>query len=96
MVDDSSGLQDWGSTLLPDRTLDDWETRARDTLPGSSVPAVFRECLARTIRRSLIRLRGERVAVITGDIPAMWLRDSSTQMWPYLTLVAAGPARPVG
>ncbi len=30
--------------------------------------------------------------IYTGDIPAMWLRDSGAQVWPYVQLCTADPA----
>jgi hypothetical protein len=50
---------------------------------------MFANCLPNTLDTTV--LPGEfdgkaDTAVLTGDIPAMWLRDSSAQVWPYLAL----------
>jgi meiotically up-regulated gene 157 (Mug157) protein len=56
---------------------------------------LFANCFPNTLDTTVVRgvFDGKPdTAVITGDIPAMWLRDSSAQVWPYLPLAAEDPA----
>lgn len=49
-------------------------------------------CLDDTLARTVRPMPDGTAFVVTGDIPAMWLRDSSTQMMPYLALLQDNPA----
>lgn len=52
------------------------------------VARVFARCLPNTLKTT-VQPRGDGTTfVVTGDIPAMWLRDSAAQVWPYLALCA--------
>ncbi|MFE3263596.1 glycoside hydrolase family 125 protein [Streptomyces sp. NPDC059215] len=44
-------------------------------------------CLDDTLARTIRPMPDGTAFVVTGDIPAMWLRDSSTQMMPYLAIL---------
>jgi meiotically up-regulated gene 157 (Mug157) protein len=63
--------------------------RVRPELPDAAAlfPATFRNTLATTVRPQ----PDGTVHVITGDIPAMWLRDSAAQVAPYLVLARDDP-----
>ncbi len=50
----------------------------------------FPNTLDTTVDFSVVNGRPDTY-VITGDIDAMWLRDSSAQVWPYLPLMAEDP-----
>ncbi|MGC1424096.1 MAG: glycoside hydrolase family 125 protein [Terracidiphilus sp.] len=53
---------------------------------------LFSNCLPNTLDTTVTFTNGPSgpdTVVVTGDIPAMWLRDSSAQVWPYLPFVAA-------
>lgn len=54
------------------------------TLFANSLP----NCLDTTVYRHDSAPGAEDTFVITGDIAAMWLRDSTNQVWPYLRWVA--------
>ncbi len=47
---------------------------------------VFENCYTNTLDKAVQKKEDGTVHVITGDIPAMWLRDSAAQMRPYLFL----------
>jgi len=56
---------------------------------------LFENCFPNTLDTTVEvgKLDGyEDTFVLTGDIDAMWLRDSSAQVWPYLPLVAKDEA----
>ena len=50
---------------------------------------MFVACMRNTLDTTLTREADGTTFVITGDIPAMWLRDSSAQMLPFLRFVQA-------
>ena len=50
------------------------------------VAETFSACLSDTLQRTVFPSEDGLVDVITGDIPAMWLRDSACQFAPFLRL----------
>jgi uncharacterized protein len=55
---------------------------------------LFSNCLPNTLDTTVTFSNGASgpdTVVVTGDIPAMWLRDSSAQVWPYLPFLTADP-----
>ena len=49
---------------------------------------MFKQCFVSTIETTLKKVNDDETFIITGDIPAMWLRDSSAQVNHYLPFVA--------
>jgi uncharacterized protein len=69
-------------------------TRFQREVPNKELAQLFENCfpntLDTTVDFSMIDGKPDTY-VITGDIDAMWLRDSTAQVWPYLSLVKEDP-----
>jgi meiotically up-regulated gene 157 (Mug157) protein len=70
-------------------------TQTKKKLKDKSLAALFETCfpntLDTTVTTSVINGKPDTF-IITGDIDAMWLRDSSAQVWPYLPYAARDKA----
>ena len=65
-------------------------TRVKKQIADPALATLFENCLPNTLDTTVHHtiVDGQPdTYVVTGDIDAMWLRDSSAQVWPYLPLL---------
>lgn len=67
------------SSETPDRVSAEVDSRL-----GARISTMFRRCFEDTLTSTIELLADGTAFVVTGDIPAMWQRDSTTQLTPYL------------
>jgi meiotically up-regulated gene 157 (Mug157) protein len=63
--------------------------RIQQSIADQRLATIFANCFPNTLDTTVFpgtREGKPDTYVVTGDIDAMWLRDSSAQMWPYLPL----------
>lgn len=71
------------------QAVDDKIQEVKDAIPNKELASMFENCYPNTLDTTVKfqMLNGKPdTFVITGDIHAMWLRDSSAQVFPYLPL----------
>lgn len=73
------------------KSVDQTITRIKSKIKDTKLAWMFENCYPNTLDTTVkfsTRNGKPDTFVITGDIDAMWLRDSSAQVWPYLPLTA--------
>lgn len=58
-----------------------------ENIEDDKITAIFHHVYEDTLVNSIETLADESLFVLTGDIPAMWLRDSACQVRPYLPFI---------
>jgi len=61
-------------------------TKVKEELKDEKLGRLFENCYRNTLTHTLQKTKEGNVFTITGDIPAMWLRDSVCQFRPYIVL----------
>jgi len=69
--------------------VEDTIRKVKASMADEELAWIFENCFPNTLDTTVTVTdtpNGTETYVITGDIDAMWLRDSSAQVWPYLPL----------
>ena len=72
------------------KAVEETISRIKAKIKDPKLAWMFENCFPNTLDTTVkFSMSGNKpfTFVITGDIDAMWLRDSSAQVWPYLTLI---------
>lgn len=80
----ASNLTAASAEALPADLLDELARAVVERTGSERIGQAFRRSFGNTIETTIQADDEGRPFVITGDIPAMWLRDSSAQLAPYL------------
>ncbi|ORX56871.1 DUF1237 domain-containing protein [Hesseltinella vesiculosa] len=71
--------------------VDDYLAMKTATMKDKDLATLLENCLPNTLDTTIewydINTKIPHTFLITGDIPAMWIRDSTNQILPYLTLM---------
>ncbi|MDR0711626.1 MAG: glycoside hydrolase family 125 protein [Prevotellaceae bacterium] len=82
----AAGVQGRFKSKAVDATIAEVKAKIRDHKLAQMFEQCFPNTLDTTVTYKLLNGKPDTF-VITGDIHALWLRDSSAQVWPYLPLV---------
>jgi meiotically up-regulated gene 157 (Mug157) protein len=84
------------SRLFVSPVIEDAIQNVSDTITDPAIRRLFQQCLPNTLDTTVYysedRAGTPDTYIVTGDIPAMWLRDSTNQVWPFLQFVPRDPS----
>ena len=73
--------------LFRSETIENVIEEVSQTIVDEDIRRMFAQCFPNTLDTTVYHSEHNGrpdTFVVTGDIPAMWLRDSTNQVWPYL------------
>lgn len=76
--------------LFRNETIDRITTQTSQQLADPELKKLFTNCFPNTLDTTVYfsdDLGTPDTFIVTGDIPAMWLRDSTNQFWPYMPYI---------